>query len=111
MTHTSAVLPPVMYVPVFLSTCVLCDTWHVNVYGTAAGCGMSSNVYTDHVLMVDTLEGKPSDVDLCRASPDDNSGLCIWLKFHADRRALQWPGSQELLFFYVKINVIFKLKE
>lgn len=42
----------------------VCDVRHVNVYETAGECGMSSNVYTDHVLITDTLKGKPSDVHL-----------------------------------------------
>lgn len=35
----------------------MCGIWHVNTYGAAAGCGMSSNVCVDHVLIRDTLEG------------------------------------------------------
>lgn len=58
--------------------------WHMNIYETAGWCGMSSNVYTDHVSITDRPKGKPSDVDLC-ASPNSygqTAVFCIWLNLN-----------------------------
>lgn len=49
-----------LYVLVFLCICDLCDSCYASLCGRATGCGMSSNVDTGRVLMVDRLErGSP----------------------------------------------------
>lgn len=61
-----------------------CDVGYVSIYETAGGCGISSNVYTNRVLSTDRLKGKPSDVDLCRASPNSSGQTTVGRAYVAE---------------------------